>query len=80
MLLIFSVTSVDGTIRIQVRRCIGLRQSVSVSNLLSSAIILFDLTDDLVNDVLDRRGGVNYNSVFRNVFFRLVQSRNEFPF
>lgn len=35
---------------------------------------------DLVNDVRDRCGGVDYNAVLRNVFFRLMQSRNEFPF
>ena len=39
-----------------------------------------DLTKDLVNDARDRRGGVDYNAVLRNVFFRLMQSRNEFPF
>ena len=38
------------------------------------------LTKDLVNDVRDRRGGVDYNAVLRNVFFRLMQSRNELPF
>jgi hypothetical protein len=38
------------------------------------------LTKDLVNDALDGHGGVDCNSVFRNVFFRLMQSRNEFPF
>ncbi|MGM7724325.1 hypothetical protein [Metabacillus sp. Hm71] len=69
---------VDGTIRIQVHWCIGL--SVSDRKLLSLAFIFFALTDDLVNDVLDRCGGVDYNSVFWNVFFRLVQSSNEFPF
>jgi hypothetical protein len=38
------------------------------------------LMKDLVNDVRDRCGGVDYNAVLRNVFFRLMQSRNEFPF
>ncbi len=38
------------------------------------------MTDDLVNDARDRCGTVDYNTVFRNVFFRLMQSRNEFPF
>jgi hypothetical protein len=38
------------------------------------------LTKDLVNDVRDRCGGFDYNAVLRNVFFRLMQSRNEFPF
>jgi len=38
------------------------------------------LTKDLVNHARDGRGGVDYNAVFRNVFFRLMQSRNEFPF
>jgi len=35
---------------------------------------------DLVNDARDRRGGVNYNTVFRSIFFRLMQARNDFPF
>jgi len=38
------------------------------------------LTKDLINDARDGRGGVDYNTVFRSVFFRLIQSRNEFPF
>ena len=42
--------------------------------------IFFALTEDLVNDVRERCGGVDYNAVFRNVFFRLMQSHNEFPF
>jgi len=43
-------------------------------------LYLLRLTKDLVNDARDRRGGVDYSTVFRNVFFRLMQSRNEFPF
>jgi hypothetical protein len=39
-----------------------------------------DLTKDLVNDARDRCGGVDYNAVLRNVIFRLMQLRNEFPF
>jgi len=38
------------------------------------------LTNDLVNDARDRCGGVDQDAVFRNVFFRLMQSRNELPF
>jgi len=38
------------------------------------------LTNDLVNDARDRCGGVDQDAVFRNVFFRLMQSRNEFSF
>ena len=38
------------------------------------------LTKDLINDACDGRGGVDYNTVFRSVFFRLMQSDNEFPF
>jgi len=36
--------------------------------------------DDFVNDARNRCGRVDYNSVLRNVFFRLMPSRNEFPF
>jgi hypothetical protein len=36
-------------------------------------------TNDLVNDARHRRGGVDDNAVLRNVFFRLVQSRDESP-
>ena len=38
------------------------------------------LTKDLINDARDGPGGVDYNTVFRNVFFRLMQSHNEFAF
>jgi hypothetical protein len=38
------------------------------------------LAKDLINDALDGRGGVDYNTVFRSVCFRLMQSYNEFPF
>jgi len=38
------------------------------------------LTNDLVNDARDRCGGVDQDAVFRNVVFRLMQSRNDFPF
>ena len=38
------------------------------------------MTNDLVNDVRDRCGGVDYDTVFRNVFLCLMQSRNELPF
>jgi hypothetical protein len=38
------------------------------------------LTEDLINDARDGRCGVDYNTVFRSVFFRLMQSHNEFPF
>jgi hypothetical protein len=38
------------------------------------------LTKDLINDARDGRGGVDYNTVFRNDFFRLMRSHNEFPF
>lgn len=41
--------------------------------------ICFALTDDLVNDTRDRCGGVDYSTVLRSVFFRSMQSRNEFP-
>ena len=37
------------------------------------------LTKDLINDARDGRGGIDYNTV-RSVFFRLMQSYNEFPF
>lgn len=36
--------------------------------LLSLAFICFDLTENFVNDVRDRCGGVDYNPVFRNAF------------
>jgi hypothetical protein len=32
-----------------------------------------------VNDLRDRCGGVDRDAVLRNVFFRLVQSRSDFP-
>lgn len=38
------------------------------------------LTKDLINDAREGRGGVDYDTVFRNVFFRLMRSHNEFPF
>ncbi len=38
------------------------------------------MTKDLINDAREGRGGVDYNTVFRSVFFRLMQSHNEFPF
>ena len=38
------------------------------------------LTKDLINDARDGRGGVDDNTVFRNVFFRLMRSHTEFPF
>ena len=44
------------------------------------SFICFALTNDFVNDARDRRGGVDRNAVLRNVFFRLMQSRDEFPF
>ena len=44
------------------------------------SFICFALTNDFVNDARDRRGGVGRNAVLRNVFFRLMQSRDEFPF
>ena len=39
----------------------------------------FALTNDLVDDAHDRCGGVDPYAVFRDVFFRLMQSRNEIP-
>jgi hypothetical protein len=36
--------------------------------------------DDLVNDARERCGGIDDNAILRNVFLRLMQSRNEFPF
>jgi hypothetical protein len=42
--------------------------------------ICFALTNDLVNDARDRCGGVDHDTVFRNVLLRLMQSHNEFPF
>lgn len=36
--------------------------------------ICFALTKDLVNDARDGRGGVDYNAVLRDVFFRLMPS------
>ncbi len=41
--------------------------------------VCFDLTDDLFDDARDRRGGVDYNAVLRDVFFRLTQCHNELP-
>jgi len=38
------------------------------------------LTKDVINDARDGRGGVDDNTVFRNVFLRLMQSYTEFPF
>ena len=39
-----------------------------------------DVTDDLVNDAHERCGGVDDDTVFRYIFFRLMQARNDFPF
>lgn len=39
----------------------------------------FALTDDLVDDALDRFGGDDYDADFRSVFFRSMKSRNEVP-
>ena len=44
------------------------------------SFICFALTNDFVNDARDRCGGVDWNAVIRNVFFRPMQSRKEFPF
>jgi len=38
------------------------------------------LTNDFVNDARDRCGGIDHDTIFRNVFFRLMQSHNEFLF
>ena len=38
------------------------------------------LTKDLINDAREGRDGVDYDTVFRSVFFRLMRSHNEFPF
>ncbi len=38
------------------------------------------LTDNLVNDARERCGGVDDNAVFRDAFFRVIQSRSDFPF
>src|SRR5688572_21451735 len=35
---------------------------------------------DVVDDAVDRRSSVNLHRVFRNMLFRRIQSRNEFPF
>jgi hypothetical protein len=42
--------------------------------------VCFALTNALVNDARDWRGGVDCNTVLRNVFFRLMQSRDNFSF
>ena len=39
----------------------------------------FALTKDLVDDPRDGRGGVDHDPVVGNVFFRSMQSQNEFP-
>ncbi len=38
------------------------------------------LTQDLINDVRERGGGVDRNTVLRNAFLCLMQPLNEFPF
>jgi hypothetical protein len=43
------------------------------------SFICFALAKDFVNDACNRCGGVDLNAVLRNLFFRLMQSRNEFP-
>jgi hypothetical protein len=55
------------------------RWTFTVAKALASAYQL-RLANDLVNDVCDRCGGVDRDPVLRDVFFRLMQSRNEFPF
>ncbi len=44
------------------------------------SVIGFAMTNDFVNDARNRCGGVDYHSVLRNIFFRLMPSRDEFPF
>ena len=44
------------------------------------SFICFALTNDFVNDARDRCGGVDRDAVLWNVFFRLMQSRNQFTF
>jgi hypothetical protein len=53
---------------------------LSARKLLSLAFICFNLMKDFVNHVRDRCGGVDYNPVFGNAFFRLIQASNDFPF
>jgi hypothetical protein len=38
------------------------------------------MSDDLVNDAREQCGGVDDNPILWNVFLRVMQSRNEFPF
>ena len=45
-----------------------------------AAVDLLRSPKDLVNDVRDRCTGVDQDAIFRNVFFRAMQSRNELPF
>lgn len=40
----------------------------------------FELQEDLVDDARDGYGGGDYSTVLGSVFFRPMQSRNEFPF
>ena len=39
-----------------------------------------DVTKDLVNDLHERRGGVDDDAVFWKVFLRVMQAHNDFPF
>src|SRR5665647_1373628 len=46
----------------------------------SRRLVCFAATKDLVDYVRDGRGGVDHDTVLRNVLSRLMQSRNELPF
>src|ERR1700691_951064 len=68
-----------GQIRELLEDELGAPGTCFVNNALKCCIC-FALPDDLVNDARERCGSVDDNTLFRNVSFRFMQSRNEFPF
>jgi len=52
---------------------------MSDGTLVASASVCFDLTEDFVNHVRNRCGGVDDPPLFGNAFFRLMHAHNDFP-
>lgn len=43
-------------------------------------VCLSAFRENLIDNAGDRRSGVNDHRILRNILFRCIQSRNEFPF
>ena len=44
------------------------------------AVDLVALFQNLIHDAFNRRSGIDYDTTLRDIFFRCIQSRNEFAF